>query len=524
MAPQAVDLSAPLDLATTLQVAAGRAVPHLGAVGRARVQRARDVVEAFLQQHEVPRYGINTGFGALAEVVIPPDQVEALQVNLVRSHAVGVGVPLPAEIVRTIILLRAAVLAKGHSGVRPQLIDLLCDLLARDVLPVIPCQGSVGASGDLAPLAHLALVLIGEGEADHGGQRLPGAEALRRAGLQPLRLAGKEGLSLINGTQVMTAIAVAAWARSRNLLRTADVVGAMTVEAQLGSVRAFDPRIMALRPYPGAIATARNLRWLCQDSPLIASHAGPDCHKVQDPYSLRCMPQVHGAVREAIAFLETTLSIELNAVTDNPLIFPDDVGDPRDPASQVIVSGGNFHGQPVSHACDTARSALTTLAAMAERRIEQLVNPALSSGLPAFLAPSSGLNSGFMIAQVTAAALVSECKGLAMPASVDSIPSSANREDHVSMGPIAARRLLDVVAMAEQVCAIELLCAGQGLDLRAPLLPGLGTAAAWRCLRREVAPLAEDRVLYPDLAAAARLVRDGDVAAAAQAAIGQQLA
>ena len=426
-----VDLSETLTLEAALAVAHGDALPHLGPLGRARVARARAVVEAFLSEHDVPRYGINTGFGALAEVVIPIEQVEVLQVNLLRSHAVGVGTPLDPEVVRAIVLLRAAVLAKGHSGVRPELVDALCALLEREVLPVIPCQGSVGASGDLAPLAHLALVLIGEGEAMFSGEQLSGAEALRRADLRPIKLGGKEGLSLINGTQVMTAIGLLAWSRARNLLKMADIVGAMTVEAQLGTVRAFDPRIIAVRPYPGALATAANLRNLCRESPLIASHAGPDCHKVQDPYSLRCMPQVHGAVRDAIDFLGRTLEIEVNAVTDNPLIFPDETDDP---ASSVIVSGGNFHGQPVSHACDTARSAMTSLASMAERRIEQLVNPALSSGLPAFLARSSGLNSGFMIAQVTAAALVSECKGLSMPASVDSIPSSANREDHVSMG------------------------------------------------------------------------------------------
>lgn len=515
-----LDLSEPLTLAASVDVAFGRALPHLGAPGRVRVARARAIVDAFLREHDVPRYGINTGFGALAEVVIPIDQVEALQVNLLRSHAVGVGTPLDPEVVRAVVLLRATVLAKGHSGVRPELVDALCALLVHDVLPVLPCQGSVGASGDLAPLAHLALVLIGEGEAMFHGERLPGAEALKRAGLAPIKLGGKEGLSLINGTQVMTAIGLLAWSRAANLIKTADIVGAMTLEAQLGSVRAFDPRIVAVRPYPGAIATAANLRALCRESPLIASHAGPDCHKVQDPYSLRCMPQVHGAVREAVAFLRTTLEIEINAVTDNPLIFPDESDDA---ASSVILSGGNFHGQPVSHACDTARSALTSLASMAERRIEQLVNPALSSGLPAFLARSSGLNSGFMIAQVTAAALVSECKGLSMPASVDSIPSSANREDHVSMGPIAARRLTDVVEAAERVCAIELLCAGQGLDLRAPLGPGVGTRAAWLRLRQDVAPLGDDRVLYPDLAAATRLVRSGAIVAAVEAALGHTL-
>ena len=517
---QTIDLSQPLTLENALLVAHGRALPILGPLGRARVTRARKVVDTFLQQHEVPRYGINTGFGALAEVVIPIEQVKALQVNLLRSHAVGVGTPLPAEVVRGVVLLRAAVLAHGNSGVRPELVDGLCKLLEKNVLPVLPCQGSVGASGDLAPLAHLALVLIGEGEAEVDGERMSGAAALQRADLEPLQLAGKEGLSLINGTQVMTAIGLLAWQRAMNLLKTADVVGAMTLEAQLGSVRAFDERIIAVRPYRGALESAQNLRALCAESPLIHSHSGPDCHKVQDPYSLRCMPQVHGTVREAVRFLQNVLEIEINAVTDNPLIFPDESDDA---ASSAILSGGNFHGQPVSHACDTAKSALVSLASMAERRIEQLVNPALSSGLPAFLAPASGLNSGFMIAQVTAAALVSECKNLSMPASVDSIPSSANREDHVSMGPIAARRLLDVVEAAERVCAIELLCAGQGLDLRAPLGPGVGTRAAWLRLRQEVAALDDDRVLYPDIEAATRLVRSGAIVEAAETAMGRAL-
>jgi histidine ammonia-lyase len=517
-----IDLSEPLTLADVLDVAHARAVPTLGEPGRARMQAARAVVDAYLSTPEVPRYGINTGFGALAEVVIPTAKVAELQQNLIRSHATGVGALLPTAVVRAVALLRAQVLAAGHSGVRPALVDLLCGLLREGVHPLIPCQGSVGASGDLAPLAHLALVLTGEGRAEYRGDVLNGGEALRRAGLQPVQLQAKEGLSLINGTQVMTAIGVLALDRAERLARAADIAGAMTVEAQLGTTRAFDPRIEALRTHPGHAVVAGNLRRLCADSPLIASHAGPDCHKVQDPYSLRCMPQVHGAVRDALDFTRRTLAVEINAVTDNPLIFPESWQAGED-ASEVIVSGGNFHGQPVSIACDVARLALVSLASMSERRIEQLVNPALSSGLPAFLAHDSGLNSGFMIAQVTAAALVSESKGLATPASIDSIPSSANREDHVSMGPIAARRLQDVVDNGERVVGIELLCAAQGLDFRSPLGPGIGTRAAWQAVRARVPTLAQDRVLADDIETAAELVRSGALEAAVEAALGRGL-
>lgn len=499
---QILDLSVPLTIEAVLDVALRGQAVELGAAARSRVERARAVVDRFVREHDTPRYGINTGFGALAEVVIADGQLAELQTNLVRSHACGVGQSLPTEAVRAMTLLRAQVLAHGHSGVRPVVIDALCNLLNARVHPVIPAQGSVGASGDLAPLAHLALVLIGEGEAEFGGQVLSGAEALQRAGLEPVVLQAKEGLSLINGTQAMTAIAVIALDRAERVCRAADIAGALTVEGQLATDRAFDARIVGLRPYPGAVATAANLRRLTAGSPLIASHAGPDDHKVQDPYSIRCMPQVHGAVRDALSFVRKTLEVEVCAVTDNPLIFCEDDRDD-------ILSGGNFHGQPVSIACDLARIALTSLASMSERRIEQLVNPALNSGLPAFLARHSGLHSGFMIAQVTAAALVSESKGLSTPSSVDSIPSSANKEDHVSMGPIAARRFTDVVGHTEIVVAIELMCAAQAVDMRQPLLPAGATGAALQALRQVVAPLERDRVLYPDIQAAAELLRSG---------------
>jgi histidine ammonia-lyase len=517
-----VELGQDLTLQDVIDVAFARAQVRLGEPGRAGMLASRAVVEAYLAEPDVPRYGINTGFGALAEVVIPVRDVQRLQHNLLRSHATGVGRPFPTEIVRAIALLRAQVLARGHSGVRPIVAETLCAMLDRGVHPVIPTQGSVGASGDLAPLAHLALVLTGEGEAEFQGHVLPGAEAMARAGITTLQLQAKEGLSLINGTQVMTAVGVLALARAEQVLTCADIAGALTLEAQLGSVRAFDPRIAALRQHPGHAVVAANLRALCADSPLIASHAGPDCHKVQDPYSLRCMPQVHGAVRDALTFVRRTLEIEVNAVTDNPLIFADAFAEAHD-AADVIVSGGNFHGQPVSIACDLARLALVSLMSMSERRIEQLVNPHLSSGLPAFLARDSGLNSGFMIAQVTAAALVSESKGLATPSSIDSIPSSANREDHVSMGPIAARRFLDVVENAEHVVAIELLCGAQGIDLRAPLRPGRGTFAAWQAIREGIPALDDDRVLHPDIAKAADLLRSGVLVTAVQAALPQTL-
>ena len=513
-----LDLSHPLQLDDVVAVARHQVAVRLGSEGRAKVQAARAVVDAFVRDHTIARYGINTGFGALAEVVIADDQIAALQTNLIRSHACGVGPLLPTDVVRAMMLLRAKVLAIGHSGVRPQVIDTLCEMLNAGLHPLIPCQGSVGASGDLAPLAHLALVLTGEGQAELGGVAMTGAQALQQARIAPIVLQAKEGLSLINGTQAMTAIAVLALHRSQNICDCADLTGAMAVEALLATDKAFDARIVAVRPHPGALQSAANLRALTAGSPLIASHAGPADRKVQDPYSIRCMPQVHGAVRDALQFVRGTLQVEINAVTDNPLIFQNESGDAT---HTTILSGGNFHGQPVAIACDVARLALVSLASMSERRIEQLVNPTLNSGLPAFLARNSGLNSGFMIAQVTAAALVSESKGLCMPASVDSIPSSANKEDHVSMGPIAARRWAEVVANCEIVLAIELLCAAQGLDQRAPLQPAPATSAAWQVLRQRVSVMEQDRVLYPDIATATALVRSGELLFAARSAVTQ---
>jgi histidine ammonia-lyase len=480
-----------------------------------RMMDARAAIERIAQGgDEAPLvYGVNTGFGALAEVRIGADSIRELQRNLVRSHAAGVGEPLPAEIVRAMILLRAAVLATGHAGARPLVCERLLALLERGVVPVIPWQGSVGASGDLAPLAHLALVLIGEGEAEHGGTRLAGGEALRAAGLEPVLLEAKEGLSLVNGTQLMTAAGALAVADALALARVADVTGVMSLETIKGSRRPFDPRIAAARPHPGAIAAAGALWRLTEGSEIALSHA--DCHKVQDAYSFRCMPQVHGATRDGLAFARAAIETEMAAATDNPLVFVEpDVTD--------IVSGGNFHGQPVALALDVAAIAVAELGSIAERRIEQVLNPTLS-GLPPFLAVSSGLHSGFMMAQVTAAALVSENKILCHPACVDSIPSSAGREDHVSMGAHGAWKLRRVVQNVRTVLAIEAMCAARGLDLRAPLRPGPGIAAAHACLRAAVPPLEGDRPLHPDIAAIEALIASGALLGAVDRALGPAL-
>jgi histidine ammonia-lyase len=493
-----------LTLDEVLAVARGRARAQLSPAARDRVRRARALVEARLQDGE-PHYGINTGFGTLAEVRIAREDLERLQRNLVLSHAAGVGAPLPAAEARALMLLRANVLAKGVSGIREETLDLLLALLDRGVLPVVPERGSVGASGDLAPLAHLALLLIGEGEAlvEREGRgapdRVPAAEALRRVGLAPVVLQAKEGLALVNGTQAMTAVGALALKRAERLADLADLAGAMTLEGLLGSHRPFLPEIQAVRGQPGQIAAAARLRHLLAGSELNASHQGPDCHKVQDPYSLRCMPQVHGASRDGLAFCHGVLAREVNAATDNPLVFPD---------TGEILSGGNFHGQPVALALDVLAIAASHLAAISERRVEQLVNPSLS-GLPPFLARQHGLNSGFMIAQVTSAALVSENKVLCHPASVDSIPSSAGREDHVSMGMTAALKARQVVENVRTCLAVELLVAAQALDLRAPLRPARGVAEAHARIRAEVPHLSEDRMLHRDIEAVCRLVDEG---------------
>ena len=464
-----------------------------------RMRASRAVVERLVSEGQTV-YGVTTGFGDLAAVSIRPDQSDELQRNLVRSHAAGVGEPLPVEVVRAMLLLRANALAVGLSGVRPAVAELLCAMVNAEVHPVVPSRGSVGASGDLAPLAHLALVLIGEGEAwlDDAGPGL-GGDALTRAGLQPLTLEAKEGLALLNGTQLMSALAALALADGRRLATSADVIGAMSLEAMEGTADAFDEALVAARPHPGQVTVAAHLRALLAGSQIGASHHDSP-HRVQDPYSLRCMPQVHGAVRDALDHLQRVLDVEMNAATDNPLIFP----------SGEVVSGGNFHGEPLALAIDYAKMALVELASISERRCARLVDAHLS-GLPAFLTDAPGLRSGLMIAQYTAAALVNEMQVLAHPASVDTIPTSANQEDHVSMGATAALHLREVVDRTEAVLAIEALCAAQGLDFRAPLTPGAGVERAHARLRALVPHLAEDRPPAADIAAVREMLRAGEL-------------
>jgi histidine ammonia-lyase len=503
----------PLTLEILTEVArAGRRV-EIGDRALAAMRRARAVVDTVVAGGDAAPavYGVNTGFGALAEVRISADQVARLQQNLVRSHAAGVGAPLPCDAVRGMMLLRAAVLATGRSGARALCCERLCELLNAGVHPVIPTRGSVGASGDLAPLAHLALGMIGEGDAEYRGATMPAAEALRAAGIAPLVLEAKEGLTLLNGTQHMTSVGGLAVLDAELTCRIADVAGAMSLEALKGTVRAFDPRVVAARPHPGQIAVAAFLRALLVGSEIAESHK--NCGKVQDPYSLRCMPQVHGASRDVLAFARGVLEREAGSSTDNPLVFIDDTDDGGE-----MISGGNFHGQPVAIALDAAAIAVAELANISERRIEQLVNPHLSSGLPPFLAPDSGLNSGFMIAQVSAAALVSENKVLAHPASVDSIPSSAGREDHVSMGATAALKLAQIHDHVRHVLAIELLCAAQGIDLRRPLKTTAPLEAVHAVIRARVPAMMVDRPIAPDIVAVRRMIDDGSLLEAAAAA------
>jgi histidine ammonia-lyase len=498
----------PLTLAA-IDAVARRAQPvELGAAARERMRVGRAAIDRIVAAGDAAPavYGVNTGFGALAEVRISSAEIAALQRNLVRSHAAGVGEPLPRAAVRAMMLLRAAVLARGASGARPETADLLCRLLAAGVHPIVPARGSVGASGDLAPLAHLALAMIGEGEVEIGGARLPATEGLRRAGIAPLELAAKEGLTLLNGTQHMTAIGALALHDAEATCRIADLAGAMSLEALKGTARAFDARVVEARPHPGQLAVAAHLRALLEDSEIAESHK--DCGKVQDPYSLRCMPQVHGASRDVLDFARGVVVREANATTDNPLVFVDAAGDAE------VISGGNFHGQPVALALDAAAMALAELGNISERRVEQLVNPALSSGLPPFLAPASGLNSGFMIAQVSAAALVSENKILCHPASVDSIPSSAGREDHVSMGATSALKLETIHDHVRTVLAIEVLAAAQGLSLRGPVRPARRLARALDVVRAEVPRMDVDRPIYLDIRAVRAMIDDGRLLAA----------
>jgi len=477
----------------------GRRVELSGdAIERMRASRA--VVETLVAEGRTA-YGVTTGFGDLADVRIEPEQTAELQRNLVRSHAAGVGDPLPAEVVRAMLLLRANALAIGLSGVRPDVVELLLGMLNATVHPLVPSRGSVGASGDLAPLAHLALVLIGEGEAwvDDAGPG-PGAEALERAGLSPLVLEAKEGLALLNGTQLMGALAALALDDARRLATSADVIGAMSHEAMLCTASAFDEALIGARPHPGQVTVAAHLRRLLAGSEIGSSHAG-SLHKVQDAYSLRCMPQVHGAVRDALDHLERVLGVEMNAATDNPLVFP----------TGEVISGGNFHGEPLALAIDYAKMAVAELASISERRSARLVDANLS-GLPPFLTDAPGLRSGLMIAQYTAAALVNELQTLSHPSSVDTIPTSANQEDHVSMGATSALHLREAVDRAEAVLAIEALCAAQGLDFLAPMRPAESVAHAHARLRALVPHLAEDRPPADDIRQVRELLRAGELA------------
>jgi histidine ammonia-lyase len=477
---------------------------------RERMNAARELVERAAHGSREHTYGVNTGFGRFVAIAIPEEQTAELQLRLLRSHACGVGEPYPDEIVRAAMLLRANALAKGNSGARVETVELLLALLERGVLPVVPSRGSVGASGDLAPLAHLALPLVGEGEAFVDGERLTGAEALARAGLEPVQLAAKEGLSLVNGTQFMAAMLALGLVRARRLAQAADVACALSVEALQGSRTSFLPHIHQLRPLRGQQTAAANMLRLLEGSAIIEAHRW--CDKVQDAYSLRCAPQVHGACRDLLDYAEHTVSVELNAATDNPLVLADD---------ELLVSNGNFHGQPLAFALDALAMAAAELANISERRIERLVNPNLSDGLPAFLTTDGGLNSGFMIPQYVAASLVSENKVLCHPASVDSIPTSAGQEDHVSMGNAAGLQAWQVLGNSERAVAIELLAGAQAVEFHAPLEPGAGGRAARAAVRKLSPRLRDDRPLAGDIEAVAIAIRDGSLVAAVETDAGE---
>jgi histidine ammonia-lyase len=472
-----------------------------------RIEASRQVVDRAAAGTE-PVYGINTGFGALAETAVPHEALGALQLNLLRSHAAGVDEPLPVRTVRATMALRANVLAKGFSGIRRTTVEHLLALLNRRVHPRVPSRGSVGASGDLAPLAHLSLVLVGEGEATVAAdpEVLSGRAALARAGLEPVILGPKEGIALINGTQPSTAIAALALVGAERLARAADVTAALSIDALRGSIKPFDSRIHDARPYDGQVISARNIRRLLEGSAINASHA--DCGRVQDAYSMRCAPQVHGAAREALGFVRRIVTLEANAATDNPMVFLGDAGGAN--RDDEIISGGNFHGAPIALAADFLVLALAQLATISERRSDRLVNPVLSD-LPAFLTLHSGLQSGFMMAQVTAAALASEIKTLAVPASVDTIPTSANREDHVSMSMGAAHKASRALHLATRVVAIELLCGAQAIDLLAPLQPSASLRRVHTSLRGRVPMLIDDRAQSPDIEAIAAWIADGSL-------------
>lgn len=488
----------PLTLQQIADVAAAREEVVLADEARVRVDSARQVVEKIIGDGRTV-YGINTGFGKLSDIRIEPSQLRELQLNLVRSHACGLGSPLSEAESRAMLLLRANVLSCGYSGARSIVIDVLLKMLAKGVSPVIPEKGSVGASGDLAPLSHLALVTIGEGEAFFKGERLPGGEALARAGISPLRLEVKEGLALLNGTQTMAAIGALALYRAERVAALTDVAGAMTLEALRGTPVAFDSRIQLVRPHPGQIAVATHLRELLSDSEIRRSHVEND-PRVQDAYSLRCMPQVHGAVRGALTHARQIVEIETGSATDNPLVFAD---------TGEVISGGNFHGAPLALAFDYAAIALTDLMSITERRIDRLVNPDSNEDLPPFLTPHAGTSSGFMMLQVTAVALLNEAKVLAHPASIDNVPTDGGKEDHVSMGVTSATKLRTIVDLAEHALAIELITAAEALEYRAPLVPGRGVKKAHEILRATIPRALRDRSMSAEIELLVRQIRDG---------------
>jgi histidine ammonia-lyase len=491
-------------------VAFGTAAAALSDEARTKMRAARELVERVAHGTREHTYGINTGFGRFVSKSIPEEHTEELQLRLLRSHACGVGDPYPAEIVRAAMVLRSNALAKGTSGARIETVELLLECLARGIVPRVPSRGSVGASGDLAPLAHLALPLVGEGEAWFDGQLMPGADALAAARLEPTHLAAKEGLSLINGTQFMAAYGALAVVRARRLSQAADLACALSLEALQGSRTSFLPQIHALRPLRGQAASAANVLRLIEGSAINEAHKW--CDKVQDAYSLRCAPQVHGAARDLLDYVEGTIVVELNAATDNPLVLVED---------ELLVSNGNFHGQPLAFALDALAMASSELANISERRVERLVNPNLSDGLPAFLTSDGGLNSGFMIPQYVAASLVSENKSLCHPASVDSIPTSAGQEDHVSMGNASALKAWQVLANSERALAIELLAGAQAVEFLAPLEPGAGVRATHAFVRTLSPRLGDDRPLSSDIEAVAESIRDGSLIAAVEAEVGE---
>ena len=496
-----------LTLADVVRVARLRETVEISATGRQQLAASRAIVEKLLDS-TTPVYGISTGFGNLSQIWISPEEREALQRNLILSHAAGVGECLSEDVVRSAMLMRANSLVKGYSGIRPATVDMLLELLNRGVYPAVPSKGSVGASGDLSPLSHIALVLMGEGKAFVAGKLVTGAEALAAVGLSPVAFAAKEGLALINGTQIMTAVGALVVHDAALLMKAADIAAAMSLEALRGTRTAYDERISRIRPHPGQLVTSGNLLKLTDDSRIMESHE--HCGKVQDAYSLRCVPQVHGASKDAVRRARETIEIEMNSATDNPLIFPD---------TGEVISGGNFHGQPVALVMDYLKTALAEIGSISERRVNRMLDAHLSD-LPPFLTAYPGVDSGLMITQYTAAALVSENKVLAHPACVDSIPTSANQEDHVSMGTIAARQSREILENSRHVIAIEMLVAAQGLDFLKPLEPGVGVQAAYKAVRAQVPHLEEDRVPAEDIATVYRLLVGETIVNQVETAVG----